>query len=177
MREYIMEFIELAKKRYSVRSYEKRKVESVKMQMILEAGRVAPTAANRQPQRILLIESEEGIEKLQKAARTFGAPSALIICSDTKGVWVRPQDGMMTNDIDASIITDHMMLEATDLGLGTLWMTWFDPVVLIKEFNIPENYKPVNLLLVGYAADVHPGIDRHDTKRKQLNETVFYERF
>lgn len=172
-----MHFIELAKKRYSVRSYLPKKLEDDKLSLILEAGHVAPTAANKQPQRVLVIRSEEGMSKLAKAARSFGAPCAMIVCSDKKGVWIRPQDGMKTTDIDASIITDHMMLEATDLGLGTLWMTWFDPVVLRKEFNIPENYEPVNILLIGYSSDNDPGKDRHDTKRKPINETFFFEKY
>jgi nitroreductase len=172
-----MGFLDLAKKRYSVRSYQTKKVEKDKLNLILEAGRIAPTAANRQPQRILVIESEEGLLKLQKAAKGFGAPCALIVCSESTKVWVRPQDGMKTIDIDASIITDHMMLQATDLGLGSLWMTWFDPKILREEFEIPENLIPVNLLLIGYAADAGSDPERHDKTRKPISETVFFEKF
>ncbi len=172
-----MKFSDIAKKRYSVRNYQEKKVDRETLDIILEAGRVAPTAANMQPQRILVVESADGLAKLSKAARTYNAPVALIICADKDNVWVRPQDGKKTTDIDASIITDHMMLQATELGLGTLWMTWFDPAIVKKEFDLPSNYDPVNILLIGYAGGNLQSPDRHSQARKPIGETVFFERF
>jgi nitroreductase len=172
-----MNFLELAKKRYSVRNYTNQKVEKDKLDLILEAGRIAPTAANRQPQRLLVIESQEGLLKLQKAADVHGAPLAVVIFGDKKSVWKRPQDGKITIDIDASIVTDHLMHEATGLGLATLWMTWFDPKIINKEFNVPKDYEPVNILLIGYSSGNALSPDRHNTTRKALKETVFYESF
>jgi nitroreductase len=172
-----MNFLELAKKRYSVRNYTGQKVEKEKLDLILEAGMVAPTAANRQPQRLLVIESEEGLLKLGKAANVHGAPLAVVIFGDTKNVWKRQQDGKITIDIDASIVTDHLMHEATELGLGTLWMTAFDPEIVKKEFNVPKEYEPVNILLIGYASGDALSPDRHSTARKSLKETVYYESF
>jgi nitroreductase len=172
-----MNFLELAKKRYSVRNYTAQKVEKEKLDLILEAGRVAPTAANIQPQRLLVIESQEGLLKLQKAANIHNAPLAVIVFGDKKNVWKRPQDGKITVDIDATIVTDHLMHEATELGLGTLWMTYFDPAIIIKEFNIPENYEPVNILLIGYASGKALSPDRHNTMRKALKDTIYYESF
>ena len=172
-----MNFLDMAKMRYSVRNYQEKRVDREKLNTILEAGRVAPTAANMQPQRILVVESADGLAKLSKATKTFNAPLALIICADKENVWVRPQDGKKTYDIDASIITDHMMLQATELGLGTLWMTWFDPAVVKKEFDLPSNYEPVNILLLGYAGGNPQPPERHNQARKPIGETVFFEKF
>ncbi|MBV7276592.1 nitroreductase family protein [Clostridiaceae bacterium UIB06] len=172
-----MDFLELAKKRYSVRKYEQKKVEEDKLLKILEAGRVAPTGANTQPQRIIVVQKEEGLEKLKKGANVYGAPLALVICADHNVAWKRPFDGKVITDIDASIVTDHMMLEATDLGLGTVWICYFDPNVIKKEFNLPENVEPVNILAVGYVKDESVSSDRHDKARNPLESIVFYESY
>lgn len=172
-----MNFLELAKKRHSVRKYDDRKVEEEKLLSILEAGRVAPTAANYQPQRLLVIKEKDGLEKLKKSCKTYNAPVAIVVCSDHTTTWKRPFDGKDTADIDASIITDHMMLEAANQGLGSVWICYFDPDILRKEFNIPENYEPINILCVGYSASPAESPDRHDSKRKPLTDTVFYEKF
>ena len=172
-----MSFLDLAKRRYSVRNYVQRKVEKEKLEYIIEAGRIAPTAANVQPQRLLVLESGEGLEKLRKAANIFNAPAAVVVFGDEADVWTRPQDGKKTIDIDASIVTDHMLHAATDMGLGTLWMTWFDPSVIMKEFNVPKNYVPVNILLMGYTEGNPLSPDRHARTRKDLEDTVFYEEF
>lgn len=170
-----MDFLELAKKRYSVRKYGARKVEAEKLAKILEAGRVSPTAANFQPQRLIVIQKEDGLEKLKKGANVYGAPLAIIVCSDHSITWKRPFDGKDTADIDASIVTDHMMLQATELGLGTLWICYFNPAVIKEEFNIPDNLEPINILAIGYPAGTPELPDRHDKKRKPLENTVFYE--
>ncbi|MGB9904238.1 MAG: nitroreductase family protein [Desulfotomaculales bacterium] len=172
-----MNFLELAKRRYSVRKYEARQVEEEKLMKILEAGRVAPTAVNYQPQRLIVVREKEGLEKLKKAANIYDAPLAIIVCADRNVAWKRPFDGKNTADIDASIVTDHMMLQATELGLGTVWICYFKPDVLRKEFNIPDHVEPVNILAVGYAAGEGPSPDRHASARKPLKETVFYETY
>lgn len=171
-----MDFLELAKRRYSVRSYKDCPVEEAKLAKILEAGRVAPTAANRQPQRLLVVRTAEGLQKLKKAVNIFGAPLAIIVCTDLEEVWVRSYDSENTADIDASIVTDHMMLEATSQGLGTLWVCNFNPEVLRKEFSLPDTYKPVNILAVGYADRGPESPDRHKNARKPLDKTIFYEK-
>ncbi|MEW6423305.1 MAG: nitroreductase family protein [Bacillota bacterium] len=172
-----MSFLELAKRRYSVRKYEARQVEEEKLMKILEAGRVAPTAVNYQPQRLIVVREKAGLEKLKKAANVYDAPLAIIVCADHNSAWKRPFDNKSTVDIDASIVTDHMMLQATELGLGTVWICYFKPDVLRKEFNIPDNVEPVNILAIGYAAGESPSPDRHDSARKPLKDTVFYETF
>lgn len=170
-----MDFLEIAKKRYSVRNYKDIPIEENKLEQILEAGRVAPTGKNNQPQRLIVVKSPKGLEKIGKAARVYGAPCVIIVCSDTAETWERPFDGKKLTDIDASIVTDHMMLQATELGLGTLWICWFDPDVLRTEFEIPENLEIVSLLAVGYADGKPQSPDRHEKMRKPLGETVFYE--
>ena len=170
-----MSILETAKKRYSVRKYLPRKVEQEKLLLVLEAGRVAPTGCNNQPQRLIVVQSEEGLQKIAKAAVNFGAPMAIIVCGDNDNVWHRPIDDKCILDIDVSIVTTHMMLQAEELGLGSLWMCKFDPEIIRKEFNIPENIVPINILWLGYADGEPLSPDRHDTRRKPLNQTVFYE--
>ena len=172
-----MDFLDLAKKRYSVRKYEDKKVEKEKLLKILEAGRVAPTGANTQPQRLIVLQEKESLQKLSKAANISGAAMAIIVCGDHKAVWKRPFDGKDILDIDAGIVTTHMMLQATELGLGTVWVCYFDPTILRKEFNIPESIEPINILGIGYAAGEGLSPDRHDKTRKPLEATVFYESF
>jgi len=173
----IMEFLQLAKKRYSARKYSSKKVEEEKLLKILEAGRVAPTATNGQPQRLVVVQQEDGLNKLKKGAKIFGAPLAIIVCADHDKTWKRPFDNMDTADIDASIVTDHMMLQATELGLGSVWVCYFDPEVIRAEFNIPENIEAINILVIGYAEGEEASSDRHDQARNPLEETVYYESF
>lgn len=172
-----MEFLDLAKKRYSVRSYQDKEVEEEKLVKILEAGKVAPTGANFQPHRLLVIRKKEGLEKLSKAANIFDAPLAIVVCGDHDEAWKRPYDGKNILDIDISIVTDHMMLEATDLGLGTIWICYFRPDVIKKEFNLPNNLEPVNILGIGYIDGEIASPDRHNKMRKPLKDIVTYETF
>lgn len=171
-----MDFLTLAKSRYSVRSYTDKLVEPEKLAQILEAAHVAPTAANRQPVRILVVQEKEGLEKIGKAANIFGAPLAVIVCSDHSKAWERPFDGKNTVDIDASILTDHMMLEATQLGLGSVWICYFKPDVLKAEFQLPDGLEPVNILAIGYTSQEPASPDRHAAARIPVEELVSYER-
>ncbi len=171
-----MSFLDLAKKRYSCRAYSDRKVEKEKLDMILEAGRVAPTAKNLQPQRLIVVQEKEGFEKLSKAANVYNAPLAIIVCADKNAAWVRPFDQKQVTDIDASIVTDHMMLEATELGLSTVWICYFKPDVIRAEFELPDNLVPVNILAIGYGAGEPKSPERFDEARKPLCETVFFEK-
>lgn len=172
-----MDFLTLAKKRYACRKYKQAKVELEKLSLILEAARVAPTGANRQPQRLVVVESAEGMERLKRCTRDFGAPLAVIVCADTDEAWERKYDGKRIADIDASIVTDHMMLAAASLGLDTLWICMFKPEAVRAEFLLPEHVEPVNILLIGYGDEQPASPDRHDRTRKPLSETVFCERF
>lgn len=175
----MMDFLSLAKKRYSVRSYTNQKVEQEKLDTILEAAHVAPTGGNCQPQHLIVVQSNEGLRKIQKATSIYNAPLAIIVCSDKSKTWMRPFDGKKMTDIDASIITDHMMMEATDLGLGSVWICYFNPDVLRTEFELPPNLEPINILALGYAdtskEEALPA-DRHDQMRKPLSDIVSFEK-
>ena len=170
-----MDFIEIAKKRYSVRSYKEKKVEEEKLQKILEAAHVAPTAANLQPIRLIVVQSNEGLAKIGKGANLYGAPLAVIVCADHGKAWVRPFDKKQTTDIDASILTDHMMLQATESGLGSVWICYFKPDVISREFGLPDNLEPVNILAVGYSDEEAADPERHSQTRIPVEELVSYE--
>ncbi len=144
---------------------------------ILEAGRIAPTGANMQPQRLIVVKEDEGLTKLKKAGNIYGAPLAIIICGDKNSIWKRPFDGKTLLDIDTSIVTDHMMLQATELGLGTIWVCLFKPDVIKKEFDLPDHIEPINILGIGYAAGEGASPERHDKTRKPLKSLVSYEIF
>ena len=168
-----MSFLELAKKRCSVRNFEATKVEEEKLRQILEAGRIAPTAANRQPQSFLVINSEEGFEKLKSIGFNTSAPLVIIICGNHDSVWVREIDGKSMLDVDISIATDHMMLAAEDLGLSSCWLGWFDLKTIKNAFNIPDNIEPISILIIGYGKE-KKSPDRHAADRKPIDEFVHY---
>ncbi|MCC0704858.1 MULTISPECIES: nitroreductase family protein [unclassified Clostridioides] len=170
-----MNFVEIAKKRYSCRNYQDKKVEKEKLEKILEVARVAPTGGNRQPQRLIVIQEKEGLNKVSKAANIYDAPLAIIVCGDKYKAWTRPFDGKQLTDIDTSIVTDHMMLQATELGLASVWVCYFNPDVIREEFNLSDNIEPVNILLIGYEVGTPESPNRHDKTRLPLNEIVSYE--
>ena len=82
----------------------------------------------------------------------------------------------LTGDIDAAILTDHMMLEATELGLGTVWVCYFQPDVIRKEFDLPDNLEPINILVIGYGNEEAADTERHDHLRIPLTDLVSYEK-
>ena len=170
-----MNFLNIAKRRFSVRSYTEQAVEKEKLDKILEAAHVAPTAANLQPVRLIVVQSEEGLAKIGKAANIYGAPLAIIVCAEHGKAWVRPFDKKQTGDIDSSIMTDHMMLLATELGLGSVWICYFKPDVISREFKLPENLEPVNILAVGYSNEEAADPERHSRMRIPINQLVSYE--
>jgi nitroreductase len=99
-----------------------------------------------------------------------------VICADTSACWVRPFDGVKSDQVDASIVTTQMMLQAADIGLGTTWVMYFDPEKLIAGFNLPEKLLPVAMLILGYpASDAQPA-ERH-ALRNPLESIAFYDRF
>lgn len=170
-------FLDIAQKRYSVRDYNGKPVEKEKLETILEAAHVAPTAANIQPVRLLVVQSAEGLEKLSKAANVYGAPCAVIACADRGRAWMRPYDQKSSADIDAAILTDHMMLAATELGLGTTWICYFKPDVLTQELGLPESLEPVNILAIGYTDHAPADPERHGKTRIPRTELAAFEHF
>ena len=172
-----MDFLKLAAERYSVRQFMDKIVEQDVINKILQAGHLAPTACNLQPQRILVINSTEGISKLRKCTVChFNAPTAMLICYDKKECWRREYDGKSSGDIDASIVTAHMMLEAYTLGVGTTWVMHFIPEAVREEFAIPEDLEPVALLVMGYPAEDAKPFPGH-SKFKPMEEIVAYNEF
>lgn len=172
-----MEFLELAKERYSVRKFSDKKVEKEKIDTILEAGRVAPTAVNYQPQRILILDSKESLEKLKLCTKChFNATLAMLVCYDSSVSWKRACDQEDEGIIDASIVATHMMLQIHELGLGATWVGNFDVDLIKKLFNIPENIVPEILFPIGYpSSDAKPASNHH--KRYDIEHTVFYNSF
>lgn len=168
-----MEFLKLAKDRYSVRKFCDKKIEKEKLDLILEVGRVAPTAVNYQPQRIFVLDTEEALSKL-KACTTyhFHAPLALLICYDKTVSWKRSYDGKDMGEVDVSIVATHMMLEVTNLGLGSTWVGHFDPQKIEDVFELPENIIPVALLPIGYPDETSIPHPNHN-KRFDIGVTVF----
>lgn len=154
-----MELLDIMNERFSVRKYVDKPVEPEKLDKILNA-------ADWQPVKLLVVLSPESLEKLGKATNIYGAPVAVIVCADKTKAWKRPFDGMQTTDIDASILTDHMMLEAVEQGLGTVWICYFKPDVLKEEFKLPDSLEPINILAIGYAdaSVVKPAKDRIPVK-------------
>ena len=163
-----MDFLELAKSRCSVRNYRSEKVEGEKVEKILLAAQVAPTAANLQPVRLIVVQEKEGLNKIKKAANIYGAPLAVIVCGEHTKAWTRPFDGKKT---------DHMMMEAAQLGLGSVWICYFKPDIIKLEFQLPDTLEPINILAIGYSAEGPADPERHMTQRIALKELVHYEKF
>ena len=150
-----MSFLELAKARYSVRSFQDRPIEEEHLNLILEAGRVAPTACNFQPQRIYVARSAEAREKLASVCRcTFGAPVILVVCYDRERDWKNKLlPGYESGETDAAIVCTHMMLEAFELGIGSCWVGYFNPQTVAETLGLPENITVSALLPMGYPAE------------------------
>ena len=174
-----MSFAELTRSRYSCRAYEDRPVEADKLAAILEAGRIAPSACNKHPTRVLVCDTPEMRERAAKAAyrfakdgSVFGAPLVLVVCEKMDTAWVRKYDQMSSADIDSSIVVDQMMMQAEDLGLSTCWVCHFDPREAIDALALPDDLYPVHMLTVGYAADVIAAPDAREARRIPMGEFV-----
>ena len=167
--------LDIAKKRYSVRKYEDKPVEKEKLEKILTSAHVAPTAANLQPVKLLVVQDKKRLKSIAKAGNIYNAPLAIIVCADHSKAWTRPFDNKQTEDIDASILTDHMMLQATELGLGTVWICFFKPDVLKKEFQLPDTLEPINILAIGYGIGDAESSERHSKTRIPITELVSYD--
>ena len=167
-----MDFLNLAENRFSVREFANRKVERDVIEKILRAGQVAPTACNRQPQRIFVIESEEALEKFRKCTRShFYAPLAILVCFDKNECWKRDYDGKPSGEIDASIVCTHMMLEAANLGVGSTWVMHYIPEAVKEEFDLPDHLESTALLVMGYPKDGVMPNPLHD-KTKSIEDMV-----
>ena len=168
-----MEFEEVIRKRISVRKFSDRKLEKEKLDKILEAGRLAPTAKNNQPIKIYVVKSDEGINKIDKATRCrYGAKTVLIICGNKEQSFKK--DDFTTYEMDSCIVATHIMLEATNLGVDNIWIEAFDGKILREEFNISNELMPVCLLPLGYKAEDCPMNPLHNI-RKSIEDIVEYK--
>jgi nitroreductase len=169
-------FLDIAKNRYSCRKYDARPVEDEKLNLVLEAGRVAPSAVNFQPWHFYVIQEKDELESFYPAYHREWfqtAPCVIVICADHSQSWKRKADGKDHSDVDAAITTDHMTLQATELGLGTCWICNFYLDKTREVLKLPDHLEPVVILPLGYPLDdVDP--DRHHKKRKPLSEIVSY---
>ncbi|MFH1381346.1 MAG: nitroreductase family protein [Chloroflexota bacterium] len=167
-----MNFVELAGKRYSVRAYKPDPVEPEKLEKVLEAARLAPTAANRQAFQLIVIHTKG---KEAEMGRIYGRPwfvqppLVLCACGLTEQSWVK-RDGKKYCDLDVGIIMDHVIMAAADLGLGTCWVAGFDAAAAREVLGLPPEVEPIVFTPLGYPDDQAP-----PKKRKALNELVRYE--
>lgn len=166
-------FLSLASSRFSVRKYASTPVEQEKIDAILEAARLAPTACNYQPQKIYVVRSPEARKAMGEICRcTFDAPVIFVVGYDNdrsaKGLVHETHD---FGDTDAAIVTTHMMLEAADLGLGTCWVGMFKEAEVKAVLNIPENVRIRDLLPTGYPAEGVKPAHLH-TKSRELSDFV-----
>lgn len=168
-----MDFLELAKTRYTERKYSTKALEEDKLQMILEAGRIAPTAKNIQCQKVYVVQSKDAMDKIRKVTPChYGAPLAMIICYDKDQEWHNPSDNKVTSGVeDASIVATHMMMEAADLDVHTTWVNMFNPTEIAEVFELPKNEVPVLLMMFGYPENGTAPAPLH-TDKKPLAETV-----
>ncbi len=169
-----MEFFDVVKNRFSCRKFSSKPVEDEKLNKILEAARLAPTAKNAQPVKIWVIKSPEALEKIKSTAPFAWLKDVNIILAvggTTEGAFLRPSDNRTFGDVDATIVATHLMLAIENEGLGSTWIGFFD-VPKIKEF-FPEmkDYDLVALFPVAYKADGAEPSDRHE-KRKSKDELV-----
>lgn len=170
----IMEMLELMKRRYSVRDFKNQPVEDEKILKILEAAKWAPSACNIQPCTIIVLRDAVSKEKLRPAYNRdwfINAPVIIAVCVDRKSAWTR-SDGLGYGMVDAAIIMDHMILAATDLGLGTCWIGAFKVIEARNALQLPEHIDPVVFCPLGYGAKEAPV-----KKRKDVDAITCWEYF
>lgn len=172
-----MDFEKVISDRFSVRKFQDKHLEQEIIDKIIRAGHIAPTGCNFQPQRILVLNTDESITKLKNCTKChFDAPTAMLVCYNKDESWVRKYDGALSAPVDAAIVTTHMMLEAQNIGVGSCWVMHFDPLAMKKTFNIPDNFEPVALLVMGYPHKDAAPIEMH-SKVRPIDDIVFYDIF
>lgn len=170
-------FSDLAKSRYSSRKYLNKAVEKEKIIKVLDAARIAPTAANLQPFCFYVYQSAAELDKIRKVyhrAWYKEAPVVIVACSNHEKSWVRSSDGKDHADIDIAIAIDHMTLQAAELGLATCWICNFDVLACREVMQLPGHIEPVALLPLAYPAD-KADLDRFEGARKKLDDLVIWK--
>ncbi|MCR5455440.1 MAG: nitroreductase family protein [Bacteroidales bacterium] len=167
-----MEFLQLAKERYSCRMLTDLPVEQEKIDKILQCANYAPTGVNKQPFKLWLMQSDEAVANIKKTTTyTFGAKLFLVVGGNPAEAWVRSFDGRNIADVDASIVATHIMLAIHDLGLASTWVGKFDAPMLQTIYPEMKDYDLIAIFPIGYPADnAQPG-PRHAT-RKAIEDIV-----
>ena len=166
-----MDFLELARERYSVRRFTDQPIEDDKLARILEAARLAPTGKNNQPWRLYVIKSPEMRERLKDVSPcTWDAPVVFALTYNRDEMWTSDDGLRSSGAIDCTIVGDHMIMEAWEIGIGSCWVLLFDPDKLRELLELPDNIEPCVLIPMGYA-DKGPA-HLHD-KSRDLSELVF----
>ena len=167
-----MEFKEVIRNRFSCRKYIAKEIEWEKLEAVLEAGRLAPTAKNLQEQHIYVVQSEEALAKIDKVTSCrYGAPTVLVVAFDKNNVFTYPGGKRDSGVEDATIVATHMILAAADEGLGSCWINFFEPEKMAAELGLPENEEVLMMLDLGYAAGGVKPAPGHSA-RKPLSNTV-----
>ena len=167
-----MDFQKLVHHRYSVRDYKPEAIDPELLNMVLSAAQYAPTAANRQPFRLIILRSENKREELRRIYDRewfINAPIVICACGIPEQGWNRA-DGKSYIDVDIAIVMDHLSLAAADLGLGTCWVASFDVRESRKILQIPTWAEPIVFMSLGYPAD-----DPEEKERKPIEELISYE--
>lgn len=169
-----MDFTQLISQRYSVRSYQSKAIPEDQLLIILNAARMAPTAANRQPFCLIVIHTagrEEELLSIYPRDWFVQAPILLCLCGLSSAAWVR-RDSRSYLDVDIGIVMDHLVLAATELGLGTCFIAAFDIQNARLVLNLPDEVEPILFTPLGYANELFEG-----KTRKDLAEFVRYEKW
>ncbi len=165
--------IKLLENRYSLRDFSPKKIERCDLETILNAARLAPSAKNLQPCRVIAVETNEVLEKLRGVTKNaYNAPVVLVICVSREDSWERA-DGWRSHETDAAIVCDHMMITAASLGIGSVWACSFDKDKVREVLGIDGKFTPVSLLPIGYPSENAAPSERH-TMRKDISEIVEY---
>ena len=167
-----MEFNTVLQRRYSCRAFAARAVEQEKVDRILEAGRIAPTAVNKQPVHVWAVSNPDILEAIKSVTRSnYGAPLLLVVACRPSDAWVRRYDGKNGAEVDASIVATYLMLAAENEGLATLWVGSFDPALLAGILPGSDGYELVAMINLGYAAEGSAPSEKH-WSRVEMGEFV-----
>ena len=169
-----MEFKEVIRKRYSCKKYNDTQIEAEKLNAILEAGRLAPTAKNLQEQHVYVVQSPETLAKIDSVTPCrYGAPTVLVVAFDKDYVFTYPGGKRNSGVEDATIVATHMILAAADESVDSCWINCLDPEKLAETLGLPENEEVLMVMDLGYAAEGAGPLPNHSS-RKELSETVSY---
>ncbi len=169
----LMDVFELIRTRRSIRRYREELVERDKIEKILEAARLSPSALNRQPWRFVLVSSQEAIDGINYACnQTWEAPYMVLACADPRESWVR-EDGENYWKVDTALAMQNLMLAAWEEGLGTCWVSSFNENDLKAMLGIPEHIRVLAITPLGYPAERKGPV----RDRKPLGEIIHYERW